>query len=83
MYIGEGYKWNDSEPAGFYRNFGTRGYDYGRGASYSPFDNGTIITGSQQPVTVNKIYGLLKQTKEGFQHGINLSVEIMTTRDMM
>ena len=30
-----------------------------------------------------KIYGLLKQTKEGFQHGINLSVEIMTTRDMM
>ena len=65
--IGEGYKWNDSEPAGFYRNFGTRGYDYGRGASYSPFDNGTIITGSQQPVIgQQKNLWAIKTDQKGF-----------------
>ena len=65
--IGEGYKWNDSEPAGFYRNFGTRGYDYGRGASYSPFDNGTIITGSQQPVIgQQKNLWAIKTDQRGF-----------------
>ena len=47
--IGENYNWYEESPAGFYRNFGTLGYDYGRNVAYSPFDNGIILIGSKQP----------------------------------
>ena len=32
----------------FTRKFGSIGYDYGWSLDYSPFDNGIIITGSQE-----------------------------------
>ena len=34
----------------YIRNFGTIGYDYGWSGSHSPYDNGTIIVGSQNPI---------------------------------
>ena len=46
--IGKDYIWNENNQLMFYRNFGTIGYDYGWGGSYSPYDNGAIIIGSQQ-----------------------------------
>ena len=48
--IGEDYEWKENNMPLFYRNFGTLGYDYGRSVAYSPFDNGIIIAGSQQPI---------------------------------
>ena len=51
--IGKGYQWSQI-PQGFSRNFGTKGYDYGWDASYSPFDEGIIIVGQ----TSKEINGL-------------------------
>ena len=42
--IGKDYIWSDI-PQGFTRKYGTKGYDYGWDASYSPFDEGIIIVG--------------------------------------
>ncbi len=47
--IGSNYDWRENFENSYYRIFGTLGYDYGWNATYSPFDNGTIIIGSQQP----------------------------------
>ncbi len=46
--IGDNYNWNSKKDLNYIRNFGTIGYDYGWSGDYSPFDNGVIITGSQQ-----------------------------------
>ena len=44
------YTWkNGGSESIFNRKFGTNGYDYGWSASDSPFDNGIIIVGTQQP----------------------------------
>jgi hypothetical protein len=48
--IGEGYLWSDSQTSTFSKSFGSKGYDYGWNAAYSPFDNGIIITGRRAPV---------------------------------
>jgi hypothetical protein len=45
--IGKNYKWQN-EINGFNRRIGSLGYDYGWNAASSPFDDGIIITGSQQ-----------------------------------
>ena len=47
--IGKGYSWREKIPAGFSRNYGTIGYDYGWNATYSPFDEGIVIVGKQSP----------------------------------
>ena len=35
-------------------DFGTMGYDYGWGGAYSSFDEGIIITGTQEPIIGGK-----------------------------
>ena len=47
--IGEGFNWRKDIPAGFSRNFGTLGYDYGWNAAYSPFDGGAVVVGRRSP----------------------------------
>ena len=47
--IGAGYEWNENALLNFYRNFGTQGYDYGWSASNSPYDDGIVIAGTQEP----------------------------------
>ena len=46
--IGQDYFWNTDNKELFIRKFGTLGYDYGWSLSFSPYDNGIILTGSQQ-----------------------------------
>ena len=46
--IGEDYVWNNGVLSGFVRKFGTRGYDYGWNISYSPYDQGLALVGSQE-----------------------------------
>ena len=45
--IGKEYNWDESQPAGFSRTFGTLGYDYGWSAAHSPLDDGIIIIGKR------------------------------------
>ena len=48
--IGKNYLWNNNLVDIFNRKFGTEGYDYGWSLDISEFDNGIILTGSQQPI---------------------------------
>jgi hypothetical protein len=52
--IGRNNQWQGEIPAGFSRNYGTVGYDYGWSAAYSPFDEGIVITGQKSPVINGK-----------------------------
>lgn len=64
--IGEGYEWNKKYGFGFYRKFGTIGYDYGWNIAYSSFDEGSIIVGSQQPqISGDKNLWAIKTDKNG------------------
>ena len=65
--IGSNYDWRENFDNSYYRIFGTLGYDYGWNATYSPFDNGTIIIGSQQPeIDGNRKLWAIKTNDNGF-----------------
>lgn len=67
--IGEGYLWNENSLDIFNRKFGTDGYDYGWSIDSSPFDNGIIIVGSQQPIIGNeKDLWAIKTNSIGFSN---------------
>jgi len=52
--IGQGYQWNDQSSTAFSRQYGTKGYDYGWNAAYSPFDEGIIIIGERGPAIIGQ-----------------------------
>ena len=52
--IGKNNQWKGDIPAGFSRNYGTLGYDYGWSAANSPFDEGIVIVGQRAPVINGK-----------------------------
>ena len=46
--LSEDYEWNQNSSTQFNRKFGNIGYDYGWSGASSLFDNGIIISGTQQ-----------------------------------
>ena len=65
--IGKNYSWSDKKNDGYFRKFGTEGYDYGWSLAMSHFDNGIVISGTQQPI-INGDRNLwaIKTNSEGF-----------------
>ena len=66
--IGESYNWKDENlTAGFNRNFGSIGYDYGWAVDDSPYDNGIVIVGSKESsINGEKNMWAVKTDERGF-----------------